>query len=149
MNYTQEKFFLGIASIASSGLSALGAIMADSEALRYVYLTFSVCIITAAFLALVFRKPTETMRTVIGRCGLAILAGVFGTRILMHHVDLSAANGDIIYLLGIASGVTIAGFLVGYVLLRVIEKRSSDIANSIFNRIAKTSGVDIDSDPKP
>ena len=142
MNYTQEKFFLGIGSILSSGLSGLGAIMTDSDAVRYLYLTLSVCIITATFLALVFRKQAETMRVVIGRCGLAILGGVFGTRILMHHVDLSAANGDVIYLLGISSAVTIVCFLIGYVFLRIVEKRSSDIANSIFNKLVKPDMTD-------
>ncbi len=141
MTYAQEKAFFGLSTLVSTSISAIGALVVRDDVLRYVYLTLVVSILTSAFLALVFRKPHERIGLVVGRCGLSIFGGIFGTRILMHHIPLEAANDDVIYLMGIAGAVTIVSFIVGFVLIRLLEKR----ANSIADRILRHYGI---ADPK-
>jgi len=104
----------------------------QDDVLRYLYLTITVSIITSAFLALVFRKSDENMRHVVGRCGLSMLGGVFGTRMIMHHSNIVSANDDIVYLMGFAGAVTMLSFIIGFVCLQLIEKRSTAIAERIL-----------------
>ncbi len=134
MTYTHEKFMMGFAGLFSSGVSALGAIVVNDDALKFLYMTLCVTTITSFFLALVFRRNHETIRMVVGRCGLAILGGVFGTRILLHHSTTLGQVDDVIYILGIAGGVTIASFLVGYALLQIINQKASSIASTILSK---------------
>lgn len=134
MTHFQEKAVLGVASIASSSVSALGAIMVGDDVLRYLYVTLTVSILTASFMALVFRRAHEGISVVVGRCGLSILGGVFGTRVLMTHFHIEAADRDIVYLMGLSGAVTIASFLVGVVILQLINKRATTIAERILAR---------------
>ena len=97
-------------------------------------MTLAVSTLTAAFLALVFRRQHEGIATVVGRCGLSILGGIFGTRVLLHHFQIAGASDDIVYLMAISGGVTIASFLVGVVFLKLIEKRAAAISENILRR---------------
>ena len=131
MTYTGEKAIYGLATIGGSGLSALGAIMSQGEA-RYLYVTLAVSIVTAAFCAIVFKSRTENMRTVVGRCGLSILGGIFGTRYALHKEWLTVVDEDVIILGGQAIGVTIASFFVGFWVLHLLNRRGKDLADKVF-----------------
>ena len=134
MSYFHEKIILGLAGLASSSVALLGAVMVADEAMRYFYATASIAILTAVFLALVFRRTDETIRLVIGRCGLSILSGIFGTRWAIHYFQLQQTDADIVLLMGLAGVVTIAGFLVGFALLKIINRKASQIAEKIADK---------------
>lgn len=134
MSYFHEKILLGIGGVLASSIMALGAVLVEDAQLRYFYATCSVSILTAFFMALVFRKQDETIRLVIGRCGLSILAGVFGTKFVIHYFSLKLVNADVIALMGLAGGVTIAGFIVGFALLKVADRKSNSIAGVLLKK---------------
>lgn len=134
MSYFHEKTILGFAGLLSWSVTTLGAVMVEDEALRYFYATFSISILTAFFMALVFRRTDETIRLVIGRCGLSILSGIFGTRFAIHYFKLEKTGADIVLLMGLSGIVTIAGFLIGFAFLKVINRKASQIANKIADR---------------
>lgn len=134
MTYFHEKTIFGVCGVLTWSVSTLGAVLVEDEALRYFYATFSMSILTAFFMALVFRKADETIRLVIGRCGLSILAGVFGTRFLIHYFELERASTDVITLMGLSGVVTMAGFLVGFALLKVLDRKSNSLAGALLKR---------------
>ena len=133
MTYTQEKITYGLAAMASAGMSTLGAILTDGES-RWLFVTITSSILTACFLALVFKRVDETIRIVIGRAGLSILGGVLGSRYIVHRYALTSAENDIVALAGVAAAVTIAGFIIGYPLLQLINSRSGTLAEKIFKK---------------
>ena len=146
MTYTQEKAFFGLSSFVATSISAVGAMVVRDDVLRYLYLTLTVSILTSAFLALVFRKSNERIGLVVGCCGLSILGGVFGTRMVMHHANLETANEDIIYLMGFAGGVTMASFIIGFVFIQLLEKRANSIAERILRHYGLAQPKDSDKD---
>ena len=133
MTYTQEKITYGLAAMASAGMSTLGAILTDGES-RWLFVTITSSILTACFLALVFKRVDETIRIVIGRAGLSILGGVLGSRYIVHRYALTSAENDIVALAGVAAAVTIGGFIIGYPLLQLINSRSGTLAEKIFKK---------------
>jgi predicted Co/Zn/Cd cation transporter (cation efflux family) len=139
MTYTGEKVIYGVATIGGSGFSALGAIMTHGEA-RYFYVTLAVSIVTAAFCAIVFKRQDEAMRVVVGRCGLSILGGIFGTRYALHKGWLTVVDGDVIILGSQAIVVTILSFFVGFYILHILNRNGKDLADRIF----KKWSVDLD-----
>lgn len=134
MTYTQEKIFFGLASLVSSGLFAMGAILADGAEARWVYVTLACSVITAGFLALIFKKQDETMRIVVGRSGMSILGGIFGSKGLVEWLGWKAPHTDIVILGGIAVATCIFSFIIGYVLLHMVNNKSSQIAKKIFDK---------------
>ena len=133
MTYTQEKITYGLAAMASAGMSTLGAILTDGES-RWLFVTITSSILTACFLALVFKRVDETIRIVIGRAGLSILGGVLGSRYIVHRYAMTSAENDIVALAGVAAAVTIGGFILGYPLLQLINSRSGTLAEKIFKK---------------
>jgi hypothetical protein len=133
MTYTEEKITYGIAALTASAASTLGAMMTDGES-RWFFVTITSSILTACFLALVFKRSDEGIRLVIGRAGLSILGGVLASRFVVDRFGLSVVHNDIVALAGVAAAVTIACFVIGYPLLQLINSKSGSIADRIFKK---------------
>jgi hypothetical protein len=133
MTYTQEKIAYGVYNLAGAAASTVGAILTDGEA-RWLYVTITASILTAGFLALVFKKLDESIRIVIGRSGLAILGGVLGSRYIVHRYGIAAVDGDVVALAGVAAGVCIASFIVGYPLLQLVNSKSGSLAKKLLDK---------------
>lgn len=136
MTYFQEKIVFGGATFLSSAISGLGAILTVGEA-RWVYITLCMSIITASFLSLLFKRLDESVRVVIGRCGISILLGIFGTRALFHYYDLTLANDDSLILGGLSCLVTTVGFFIGYEILGILNSESRSITQRLVDWFAK------------
>lgn len=134
MHSFHEKLFFGFASLVSAGMSTLGAIMTDGET-RWVFVTFTVSILTAAFLALMFKKQEETMRLVVGRCGLSVLGGILGTQPVTHYAKIESVHENVISLAAVSSVVCIAFFFVGYAFLKLVEAKAPSIAEKWFKKL--------------
>jgi len=133
MTYTQEKITYGIAAITASAFSTLGAMMTEGES-RWFFVTFTSSILTACFLALIFKRVDEGIRLVIGRAGLSILGGILASRFIVDHFGLAIVHQDIVALAGVAAAVTIGCFIVGYPLLQLVNSKSGTIAEKIFKK---------------
>lgn len=133
MTYTQEKITYGLAAMASAAMATLGAVMSEGES-RWLFVTLTSSILTACFLALVFKRVDETIRIVIGRAGLSILGGVLGSHYIVRQYGLKIVDNDIVALAGVAAGVTMGGFIIGYPLLQLINAKSGTISQKIFKK---------------
>ncbi len=133
MTYTQEKIMFGSSTMLAATFSTVGAIISAGE-LRWICVTLTVSIITSSFLALIFKRTEETIRIVVGRSGMAILSGVFASKYLVHSYCLTFADNDIVALGAIACACCILGFIVGYVLLQMLNKNSDRIAEWILKK---------------
>jgi hypothetical protein len=132
MTWLQEKVFFAGSVIAASFVSWLGALAADPSA-RWVYVTLSASMLFSAFLSLVFRKPDEGISLVVGRCGIAIIGGVFGTRLGIGFFDVQTAYTDVIYLAGVSNIFCGAAFLIGIAFLRAVDQSSDHVARRILD----------------
>lgn len=133
MTYTQEKITYGLAILSSAASSTAAAILSAGET-RWLCVTITSSILTSGFLALVFKRTDETIRLVIGRCGLSLLCGVLGSRYIVHRYGIEAVDNDIVALAGVAAGVTMAGFILGYPLLQLVNSKSGTLAEKIFKK---------------
>ena len=133
MNPIQEKLFFGSSLLASAAASAIGAILTTGET-RWLCVTFAVSFLMSGFLALMFKKPEDTIQLVIGRCGMAILGGIFGTYFVVDKFKIAAAQTDVIALGGISGFVCIICFLLGFVFLKMLEDRAPTLATKIFKK---------------
>lgn len=133
MHATAEKIVYGAAALTSSAASTVGAIMTEGDA-RWIYITITASILTACFMALIFKKTEESIRIVIGRSGLAILAGVLASRWMVHKFGIALVDGDVVALAGLAAAVTIGAFLIGYPLLQLINAKSGTIAKKVLDK---------------
>lgn len=137
MTTFHEKLFFGFITLVSTGFSTLGAIITTGEA-RWLYVTLATSSMTSGFLALMFKRADETMRLVIGRCGLAILGGILATRPIVHQLGFDElADTDIISLGGLSSATCIGTFFVGHALLSVVERQAPKIAEKWFRRFTE------------
>lgn len=133
MNVFHDKILYGISSLAAAFFSTLGAILTEGE-VRHLYVTFTSSILTAGFLALMFKAPLETIRLTVGRSGLSIIGGVLGTRFFIMHYGIKAVDGDVVALAGVAALVTGIGFLIGYPFLQIINTNGKSIAGYIWRK---------------
>ena len=134
MNSFHEKIFFGLTTLASTGLSMIGAIITTGEA-RWIYVTLASSFMTSGFLALMFKKQDETIRLVIGRCGFAILAGIMATRPIVHHLGFEQlADTDIISLGGLASITCIVAFFCGFLALQSFERLAPQLVARWFKK---------------
>ena len=133
MTYTQEKIFYGVAALVSAASSTMGAVLSTGES-RWFLVTITSSILTACFLSLVFKRVDEGIRIVIGRAGLSIVGGVLASRYIVHRYGISVVDNDVVALAGVAAGVTIGGFLIGYPLLQLINAKGGTIAEKIFKK---------------
>lgn len=128
-----EKILFGLSILASAAASTMGAVLSTGET-RWLYVTITSCILTAAFLALVFKRSDETIRIVVGRSGLSILGGVLGSRFIVHKYGITAANSDVVALAGIAAAVCMGAFIIGYPLLQLVNSKSGGLAKKIYDK---------------
>ncbi len=102
--------------------------------LRWIYVTLSVSIITSGFLSLTFKKTTEKIPLVIGRTGIAVLGGTFGTKLVAIQWDLAHVEEDVIILGAYTVGITMLSFFFGYQMLRLFDRKGSEIVEIIFDK---------------
>jgi hypothetical protein len=133
MNPLQEKLLFGSSLLASAASSAVGAILTTGET-RWLCVTFAVSFLMSGFLALMFKKSEDTIQLVIGRCGVAILGGIFGTYYVVDKFKIISVQTDVIALGGISGLVCILCFLIGYAFLRMVEDRAPAIASKLFKK---------------
>lgn len=129
-NYFKEKVIFGLSSLVSSAFSGLGAIMTVEET-RWVYVTLSVAIMCSSSLALMFRKQTESIRIVVGRCMMSVLVTVLGTRVLVNRMGWDAAHTDVLFLGGVALGVCVLAYFLGHGLFKSMDANSTGMGNAI------------------
>jgi hypothetical protein len=135
MNSFHEKLLFGITTLASTGFSMLGAIMTEGEA-RWLYVTLAASSMTSGFLALMFKKPEEAIRLVVGRCGFAILGGILATRPIVHQLGFLKVNEtDIISLGGLSAITCIITFFVGHAGLLIVERQSPRLAEKWLKKL--------------
>lgn len=134
LDYFHEKLLFGALSVISSSFLWMGAIMTTGES-RWLYLTAAASIMMSGFLSLVFRRPDESIRLVIGRAGIATLGGIFGTKFVVHHYDLGIAIEDGINLAGIASLVCVTVFFVGIKALNILSTRADSILEKLLGAL--------------
>lgn len=134
MQSFHEKLLFGFASLTSAGMSTAGAIMTDGET-RWVFVTFTVSILTAAFLALMFKRAEENFRLVVGRCGISVLGGILVTQPVVHYFKIDSVHTNVISLAAVSGAVCIACFFVGFSLLKLIEAKSPALAEKWFKNI--------------
>jgi len=132
MNYTHEKIFLGIFSLASSGMCTVGAIISTGDT-RWFCVTLAVSLITSCLLALMFKKPDETIQLVAGRCGISILGGVFLTKLVAWYFNITIIHTDVVALGGLTCAVCIGVYILGFKALRYLEKRSDFLAKKFID----------------
>jgi hypothetical protein len=129
-----EKLASGFATLAASGLAYVGAILTEGE-VRWVCITLASSILMAMFCAVIVRAPSETMKVTVCRAGFSIMVGCLGTRELLLRWGLDAFEHDAIRLAGIASGMTVAGMVLGYPLLLLANTKGKDWAKMIIERL--------------
>jgi len=131
MTYTQEKILFGLPTMVGSMLCSMGAIMTSGE-IRWIYVTLAVGVMCSAFLALLFRKPGESMRLVVGRCGLSIMLSVFGSKLVVHFYQIAGVDDDVLLLAGLSMGICIVGYFLGHAFLRALDTNSSSLIGDIW-----------------
>lgn len=134
MNQFYDKLFFGSSVLLSAASSATGAILSGSES-RWLYVTLASSILMSAFLALMFKKPEEAIKLVVGRCGLSVFGGVLLTRPIIHYAKLEIVYNDIIALAGASSAVCVLTFFVGFAFLKIIEAKAPNLAEKLFKKI--------------
>ena len=111
----------------------MGAIMTDGEA-RWIYVTMAVSGLVAGFLSLLFKA--RTIRSVVGRSGIAILGGIFATKPIMFWMNIQPNGLDVIELGAAAGLVTILTFFVGRQLLFLLDRKAPGLAQKIIDKIS-------------
>jgi hypothetical protein len=128
-----DKILFGFSTLASTAFCAIGAIFTTGEA-RWIYASFAASVLTSGFLALMFKRTTETIRLVIGRCGFAVLGGVLATRPVIHYFSMVEAEMDVVAIAGMAAAVTVGTFFFGFALLNIFERVSPALAEKWFKK---------------
>ena len=132
MTWWQEKLVFSGSIFFAAAAAWLGAMFSD-EQVAWLFVTVAASVLTAGFLALVFRRPTEGIAVVVGRCGIAVMGGVLGTRIGVNVIGIDAAHGDPIYLAGVTTMFCAAAFFVGFALVRELDETSPKIAKRLMD----------------
>lgn len=134
MNPFHEKILFGSAALTSAGTSTMGAMMTEGET-RWVFVTFTICILTASFLALMFKKSEESIRLVIGRCGFSVIGGILATQPAAHYLKVESVHTNVISLAALSSLVCIGFFFIGFAMLKIVEAKAPVIAEKWFKKI--------------
>ena len=96
MTLTQEKVFFGVTTYLGSGLCSMGAIVNSGE-LRWIYVTLAVGVMTSAFLALLFKKATDTIQIVVGWCGLSIMMSMVDSKVVVHFYNTKSPGRKMMF----------------------------------------------------
>ncbi len=129
-NYAEEKLLFGLPALTGSVLCSMGAIMTSGE-LRWIYVTLAVGVMCSSFLALLFRKPGESIKIVVGRCGISIMLSVLGSKLVVHFYKIAGVDEDVLLLSGIAMGVCVFGYFLGHAFLQALDKNSTSIGGQL------------------
>lgn len=129
-----EKLLYGSATLVSSSICAIGAVVTSDEQ-RWIYVTLAIGVMCSSFLALIFRKATESMKVTVGRCGLSVMGSVFGSPLVVHFYKINGTDDGILLLAGIAMAVCIASFFIGYGFLRMLDKNSNSFGSSLMDML--------------
>lgn len=121
--YAHEKLMFGLPAMISSSLFSLGAIMTSGE-VRWIYVTLAVGVMTSSFLSLLFKKDDETIRIIVGRCGLSIMLSIVGSKVVVYFYQIARVEEDVILLSGISMGVCIFAYFLGHSFLRALNKNA-------------------------
>ena len=132
--YCSEKLLYGSATIVTTTLCGIGAIVNDADQ-RWIYVTLAIGVMCSAFLALVFRKERETMKITVGRCGLSIMGSVFGSPLVVHFYKINGTEDNVLLLAGIAMSVCIASFFIGFAFLRMLDKNSNTFGATLMEMV--------------
>ena len=140
------KVFYGLMSLATYYFSWMGALLTEGET-RWLCITMMSCLPTAVMLSLMFKKPTDPLQKAVGRAFLAILFGILATKPIAQYFGVEGLHesGNGIMLAGWSSASCGAGYLVGFPLLWLIERRSFLLASLLLNKIP---GVPKEEPPK-
>jgi hypothetical protein len=139
--YYHEKLIFTAAAVISSGIMYIGAIMTTGDS-QWLFATGSVSVLVSAFLSLTFRRSSESIRVVIGRCGITILLSVFGTRFVVYYCKLAEVTKDDMMMLGaITMAVCLAAYFPGHSMIRGLDRQSNSIGQSLFALIFRILNV--------
>lgn len=129
-HYYYEKLLYGTTSLLASSLSFAGAILSHDEQ-QWVYVTFAVGILISCCMGLITRRD-ESMRVVVGRGLFSTISTVLLTRLLVYYFSaLQMAKDDPLILGGIAAGVCIFAFTIGYGFIRGLDQEKFSLAKTI------------------
>lgn len=138
MNYFHEKIMFGLATLVSGYSSLLGALMTQGET-RWAFITLGVSTMSAAFLALIFRKEEESIKTTVGRCGIATILGVCASRFVTHYYEWQIVMDDAIIMAGLAFVVTTFGFFIAYELLQTLNSETRPLTAKLIEFVFRKS----------
>lgn len=133
MDNFHEKIFFGLTVLASAVFSFFGTILTAGET-RWLFMTALTSLLTSGFLALMFKKVDDTIQYVVGRCGIAILGGIFGTQPAVHYLGITNVETNIITLGGVSAAACAATFILGYCFLKLLESRAPGFAERILKK---------------
>lgn len=135
MSAYQEKILFGAWILAGSALSWLGNVFTQGET-RFVFATGVSSVFMAGFLSMMFKHPTkDTIQQVLGRFGISVMAGIFGTIPVLHYFGLEEkAEQNIHVLSGVSCVVCILFFILGVKVLQRLEKKGGIFADKIIRR---------------
>lgn len=133
MDAFHEKIFFGLTLLASAVFSFFGTVLTAGET-RWLFMTALTSLLTSGFLALMFKKTSDTIQYVTGRCGIAILGGIFGTQPAVHYLGITSVETNIITLGGVSAAACAATFMVGFVFLKLLEAKAPAFAERILKR---------------
>lgn len=138
-HWTQDKILLVVSSILGSSATYVAAMLSEGEA-RWLLVSFGSACLSSVMMAVGFRKPHESTRTVIGRCFIAIMVGVTITKVSLHYWRLDWLDKDIVALILASNAATTFGYLVGYEFLVLINQDSGSISKWIYKALLKRFG---------
>lgn len=136
MNYYHEKILFAISTLCSTAFFWLGAIVSEGD-VRWLFVTMGVSTLGSSFLAMTFRHATESIRVVIGRCGITILAAVFGSKALVQYWNLKIVNEDITLLGAVTLLVTLIAYFPGHGLVKSLDRESGTLGGTILKAILR------------
>lgn len=135
-HYYQEKIFFALSSLVSSLFFGLGAIFSEGD-VRWLFVTMGVSTLGSSFLSMTFRRQNESIRVVIGRCGITILAAIFGSKAAVHYWQLKVVNEDIALLGAVTLAVTIIAYFPGHSLFKSLDRNSTNIGSTLLSAILR------------
>lgn len=127
------KLLFGAVAYITAAFGWAAAILTTGE-WRWLSITAASSILTACFSAIIVKAPTETIKITVGRAGLAIMAGCLGTREVVMRWGIDAFDQDAIRLAGWSAAMTIAGMVVGYPLLLLLNTKGRSLAKGILEK---------------
>jgi hypothetical protein len=112
-------------------------------------MTMAVSILVACFLSLGFRKPTESIKVVIGRAGITLVAGVFGTRALVHFLALDHVNDDVFLLGAFSAAVSLVAYFPGHGLIKSLDRETISLGGLLKDVILALLKIPNNKDKNP